>query len=361
MMGSGMVVSQRPGSDTILRHRFDDALAAFLDSQESSWSDSTGSRVVQELRRFVLDGGKRLRPSFCYWGWRGAGADDCGAIVVAAAALELFHAFALIHDDIIDDSDRRRGAPTVHRTFGDLHRRSSWRGEPATFGRNIALLCGDLCAAWSDQMFHGCGLPVDQIRQGRSVLSRMHSEVIAGQYLDLLSQVDGGGSMNRALKVVRMKSARYTVSRPLQVGGALAGAGEELLATYQQIGDPLGDAFQLRDDVLGVFGDPDVTGKSNLEDLREGKPTVLVTLAREQATPEEVVSLDTLIGNPELTQSEADEIRRVMVRTGARERVEELIDERIRHALEALVCAPLAGEAAGALSVLAERLADRQW
>lgn len=356
-----MIVSQQPGSDTVLQHRFDDALAAFLDDQEPTWPDSSERPVVQELRRFVLADGKRLRPAFCYWGWRGAGRDDCAEIVVAAAALELFHAFALIHDDIMDNSERRRGAPTVHRIFGDLHLRSSWRGEPATFGRNIALLCGDLCAAWSDQMFHNCGLPDDKVRRGHAVLSRMHTEVIAGQYLDLVSQVDGSGSVERALTVVRMKSARYTVSRPLQVGGALAGAGDDLLATYQQIGDPLGDAFQLRDDVLGVFGDPDVTGKSNLEDLREGKPTVLITLARERADPAEAELLETFVGNAALTESEAERVRHVIVRTGARERVEELIDERIRRALDALTCAPVEGVAAAALGDLAERLADRQW
>ncbi|GIF10167.1 polyprenyl synthetase family protein [Actinoplanes teichomyceticus] len=156
---------------------------------------------------------------FCYWGRRSAGGEECAPIVTAAAALELFHAFALIHDDIMDGSERRRGEPSVHQLFADPHTRSSWRGDAARYGRNTALLCGDLCAAWADEMFQGCGLTREQVYRGYAVFAGMRTEIIAGQYLDLVSSV-GDGSAASALTVIRMKTARYTVTRPLQIGAA---------------------------------------------------------------------------------------------------------------------------------------------
>ncbi|SDZ25050.1 geranylgeranyl diphosphate synthase, type I [Micromonospora pattaloongensis] len=342
-----------------LRARCDAELAAFLDRQDPGWPDGAPRGVFDTLRRFVLAGGKRLRPMFCYWGWRGAGGADRREIVAAAAALELFHAFALIHDDIMDGSDRRRGEPSVHRLFADLHARLSWRGDAGAYGRSAALLCGDLCATWADQMFHESGLPADQLQQGYAVYSHMRTEVIAGQYLDLVSGV-GDGSVASALTVIRMKAARYTVTRPLQIGGGLAGASEELQAAYAAFGDPLGDAFQLRDDVLGVFGDPAVTGKSVLDDLREGKPTVMMALARDRADRAQAARLRTLFGNPELDADGAAELRSIIVETGARDRIEQMIRVRADSALAALAEAPLTAGAREALAALAESAVDRQ-
>jgi geranylgeranyl diphosphate synthase type I len=339
-----------------LRARVDAELAAFLDRQAPQWPDGTPRDVLAELRRFVLADGKRLRPQFCYWGWRGAGGDDAGAdgtpIVVASAALELFHAFALIHDDILDGSDRRRGEPSVHRVFADLHARSGWRGDPEAYGRNTALLCGDLCAAWADQMFHGCGLDRHRTHRGYAVFALMRTEVIAGEYLDLVSGV-GDGSVESALTVIRLKTARYTVTRPLQIGAALAGGSPALLTALAEFGDPLGDAFQLRDDVLGVFGDPRVTGKSVLDDLREGKPTVLVALARAAADRTQAARLRELFGDPDLDADGAAELRRIIEATGARRETERMIAARAEAAVRALSDAPLGPEARDALTDLA--------
>ena len=343
-----------------LRKRFDTQLAAFLDRQDPNWPDGAPRGVFTTLHRFVLAGGKRLRPMFCYWGWRAAGGPDGTPIVVAAAALELFHAFALIHDDIMDGSDRRRGEPSVHRIFADLHARSAWRGDPAAYGRSTALLCGDLCAAWADQMFHECGLSPDQVHRGYGVFATMRTEVIAGQYLDLVSAV-GDGSVASALTVIRMKAARYTVTRPLQIGAALAGAPPELLAALAAFGDPLGDAFQLRDDVLGVFGDPALTGKSILDDLREGKPTVMMALARGSADRAQAQRLKALFGNPDLDADGAAELRAIIVDTGALDRIEQMIKVRADAALTALAEAPITGEAEAVLATLAAEAVDRDY
>ncbi|MEE6311015.1 polyprenyl synthetase family protein [Plantactinospora veratri] len=342
-----------------LRKRFDAQLVAFLDRQDPDWPDGAPRGVFTTLHRFVLAGGKRLRPLFCYWGWRAAGGADGTPIVAAAAALELFHAFALIHDDIMDGSDRRRGEPSVHRLFADLHARSAWRGDPASYGRSTALLCGDLCAAWADQLFHECGLTPEEVHRGYGVFATMRTEVIAGQYLDLVSGV-GDGSVASALTVIRMKAARYTVTRPLQIGAALAAGSPELLAALAAFGDPLGDAFQLRDDVLGVFGDPALTGKSILEDLREGKPTVMMALARGSADRAQARRLKALFGNPELDPDGAAELRAIIVDTGALDRIEQMIKVRVDAALAALADTPLGDETAGVLAALAAQTVDRQ-
>ncbi|MFG1992340.1 polyprenyl synthetase family protein [Actinoplanes sp. NPDC048988] len=341
-----------------LSQRFDTALAEFIDRQDPAWPDGAPRGALDSLRRFVLAGGKRLRPTFAYWGWRGGGGEDCPEAIRAAAALELFHAFALIHDDIIDGSDRRRGQPSMHRLFATVHDRHAWRGDSLAFGRNTALLCGDLCAAWAEQMFHECGLPPRQIHQGYAAFALMRTEVIAGQYLDLVSGV-GDGSVASALTVIRMKSARYTVTRPLQIGACLAGAPRALSASFTEFGDPLGDAFQLRDDVLGVFGDPAVTGKSTLDDLREGKMTVMMALARDAADRDQAARMSELFGDPALDAEGAEELRSIIRETGALDRIEQMIRVRAQAGLNALEAAPLPDFVRSALADLAAAAVDR--
>jgi geranylgeranyl diphosphate synthase, type I len=342
-----------------LARRCEEALIGYLDRQRPHWPDGTPHGVLDAVRRFVLADGKRLRPIFCYWGWRGAGRPDRPEIITAAAALELFHAFALIHDDIMDDSDRRRGHPSVHRHFADLHTSHSWRGDPARYGQSAALLCGDLCAAWADHMFTESGLPPEWIHRGHHLFTLMRTEVIAGQYLDLVSGV-GDGTVAGALTVIRMKAARYTVTRPLQIGASLAGAGPDVLAALLRFGDPLGDAFQLRDDVLGVFGDPSITGKPVLDDLREGKPTVLIALARSRADRAQTERLKYFFGRANLDLAGAEELRTIIAATGARDRVEEMITVRAESAVAALTDAPITDEARDALATLAGTVVDRQ-
>lgn len=239
-----------------------------------------------------------------------------------------------------------------------MHARSRWRGDSAAYGRSTALLCGDLCAAWADQMFHECGLETEQLLRGYRMFSAMRTEVIAGQYLDLVSGVDEA-SVESALTVIRLKSGRYTITRPLQIGATLAGAGAELVDALADFGDPLGDAFQLRDDVLGVFGDPTVTGKSTLDDLREGKPTVMMGLARAAADQRQAARLTVLFGNPYLDAAGAAELRGIIMDTGALDRIEQMIRVRSDAALSALAEAPLSDEAREVLAALAAEAVDR--
>jgi geranylgeranyl diphosphate synthase type I len=304
----------------------------------------------------LMRGGKGLRPAFCYWGWRGAGAPDTEAIARAAASLEFFQAAALIHDDVMDDSATRRGAPAVHRRFAGLHRAGRWDGDGVRFGLAGAVLAGDLCLVWSDALFAGSGLDPQELARGRGLFDRMRTELMGGQYLDMLEQVvsghPSGEALGRARRVITYKSAKYTIEHPLLIGGRLAGAGDDLLAAYSAYGLPLGEAFQLRDDVLGVFGDPCETGKPAGDDLREGKRTVLVALALEKAGPAQQALVERLLGDPGLDDAGVDALREVLLDTGAVAAVERMVEDLVAASLAALDTMDVAEPARAVLAEL---------
>ena len=279
----------------------------------------------------LLAGGKRLRPAFCMWGYLGAGGQELEPALRAAAALELLQACALVHDDVMDD----------------------WAGDAERFGDSSAILLGDLCLSWADEMLLRCGFGPEELGRAKGVYDRMRTELMAGQFLDLLEQARGGGSVERALLVVRYKSAKYTIERPLHLGAALAGADSHVMETMSDYGLPLGEAFQLRDDVLGVFGDPAETGKPAGDDLREGKRTLLVATAVQRASKEQAFHLREGLGDPHLTTQAIDELRTIIIATGALDEVEFLISERTDQALAALAAAELDADARTALSELA--------
>jgi geranylgeranyl diphosphate synthase type I len=304
----------------------------------------------------LMRGGKRLRPAFCYWGWRAAGAPDGESILRAASSLEFFQAAALVHDDVMDDSDTRRGAPAVHRRFTALHGDRGWAGDAGRFGLAGAVLAGDLCLVWSDELFTASGLDAVALGRGRGVFDRMRTELMGGQYLDMLEQVLASrrpeGALERARRVIRYKSAKYTVEHPLLLGGRLAGADDDLLAAYSAFGLPLGEAFQLRDDVLGVFGDPSETGKPAGDDLREGKRTVLVAKALEHASPAQAGVVSRLLGDPHLDAAGVQALREVIVDTGALACVERLLEELVDRSLTALAAAAVDAPARDVLTRL---------
>jgi geranylgeranyl diphosphate synthase type I len=313
----------------------------------------------------LVTGGKRLRALMCYWGWRGAGGDP-GAqqIVTAGSALELFQAAALIHDDIIDRSDTRRGGPSVHRRFSQLHDAQGWALDSERFGHAAAILTGDLCLSFSEEAFTDIGEQAASGSRARLIFNLMRAEVMAGQYLDILEEVAGpvrdrAGAVNRAQSIIRFKSAKYSTEHPLALGGALAGASDGLLRGYSAFALPLGEAFQLRDDILGVFGDPVATGKPAGDDLREGKRTVLVALALDQASAVESAFIDAKLGSPDLGDEDVAEIRRIIEESGALQATEVLIGEFGTAAFDALEMLPLDELPKTALRRLAEATVSR--
>ncbi|MCF6744272.1 polyprenyl synthetase family protein [Blastococcus sp. KM273128] len=343
-----------------------EALTGFLDQQRATLAamDASLVPVVEEVCA-VAEGGKKLRPSFAYWGWRGArgqgpgAGEDEDAVLRAVAALEFVHASALVHDDVMDAAGTRRGRPSTHVGFAGRHADSEFSGDGELFGVGAAILVGDLALVWSDELLRCSGISEAALGRARAVWDTMRSEVTAGQYLDLLRAAGGLPGPDGALTVARYKSAGYTVQRPLQLGVAIAGAGPRVVEACTAIGLPLGEAFQLRDDLLGVFGDPEVTGKSADDDLREGKQTLLVALAAEAADDAGRALLGELLGNPEAGHEEFEKLRDLLVSTGARDRVEERIALSTARAREAIAEAPLADDARRALDALAVAATSR--
>ncbi|MGG5172980.1 polyprenyl synthetase family protein [Pseudarthrobacter sp. J1738] len=337
-----------------------DHLQKFLASRQKLVDDiSPDVQPLLDSISALVTGGKRLRATLCYWGWRGAGgAALAPEIVIAGAALELFQAAALIHDDIIDRSDTRRGGPSVHRRFSLLHRAEGWALDEERFGHAAAILTGDLCLSLSEEVFSAIG-PLSAHGTGaREIFNQMRAEVMAGQYLDILEEVAGplrdpATAVKRARSIIRFKSAKYTTEHPFALGGALAGAPTSLTAGYSRFSLPLGEAFQLRDDVLGVFGDPAVTGKPAGDDIREGKRTVLMALALEHASTEEAALIEEHLGKPELSDGHLARIREVITNSGALTATEALIEELSGDALAALDSLGLAVEVREALDRLA--------
>jgi geranylgeranyl diphosphate synthase type I len=343
-----------------IRSQVGSALACFLEGQRGVLSD-IGPDMLPWIDSMaeLLAGGKRLRPAFCYWGWRAAGGEDCAEIYAAAAALELLHASALVHDDVMDASDTRRGRPAVHRQFaarqaGPGHTRSA-----EAFGAGAAILIGDALLSWTDEMFHRSGMPPEALGRGQHVLDAMRTEVAAGQYLDLVNQVTRNESVRSAMRVVTYKTAKYTIERPLHLGAAMAAAPPPLAAMCTAYGLPLGTAFQLRDDILGIFGDPAVTGKPVTGDISEGKRTVLVALAMERANAAQLRVMERHLGDPSLTEDAAAEVRAVITDTGALAECETLISANAKEATAALDGAPVPEIARVALSELAVLATER--
>ena len=251
--------------------------------------------LTEAVEEFVLRGGKRLRPAFAYWGWRAvAGAEPGPEILRLFSALELLHACALVHDDVIDASATRRGLPTVHRIFAERHRAGDWHGSAEQFGLSAAILLGDLALVWADDIIATADVDADARRRVQRVWAAIRTEVLGGQYLDIVAEASGADSVASALTVNIYKTASYTISRPLQLGAAAAADCPDILDAFHELGTSLGVAFQLRDDVLGVFGDPVVTGKPSGDDLRSGKRTVLLAEAVELADKHDPVAAKTL-------------------------------------------------------------------
>jgi geranylgeranyl diphosphate synthase type I len=391
-LGSGhhRAVPHQPSRAADLTQAVEGTLADFLANQIAALDgvDPALGSFARTARDLVLAGGKRLRPTFAYWGWRGVVGphEPVAPVLPALGALELMHTFALVHDDVMDASATRRGRPTAHRIFAAQHVAAARLGDADHFGEASAVLVGDLCLVWADQLLARAALPPATLFAVRSCYDRMRVEAVAGQYLDILGEAEPGAwSLDRALLVARHKTASYTVQRPLQFGAALADPQSgsqpsphaDASDCYHRYGEAVGEAFQLCDDLLGVYGDPAVTGKPAGDDLRTGKPTALLMLARRLATPAQRAVLDEGAFRPLCGEAahdgapnhgapdhgaadhragaelDVDRIADVIVETGAVAEVESLISQRITDAIDALTGAPIHQDARAALTDLA--------
>lgn len=340
----------------------------FAEQGEIMAQVSTETLPLLDSIAALSTGGKRLRALLAYWGYRGAGGAELSeSIIKAGLAIELFQTAALIHDDIIDASDTRRGAPSVHRRFEAMHTDRGYKTDPATFGVSSAILAGDLCLSWSEMVFSS--IPELTARsEARFIFDLMRTEVMAGQYLDIVGEVvpeeEPQAALERALNVIRYKSAKYSCEHPVALGGSLAlgqahGQESELVAGYRAFALPLGEGFQLRDDVLGVFGEPETTGKPAGDDLREGKRTVLTAFTAMKTTEASRSHLEASLGNPDLDAAAIAELQELMRTSGALDEVEALIALKSEQALAALAALPVEDEVRAALHAIALKALHR--
>lgn len=345
--------SLRPIADRVAS-RLEELLGAELDR----WAtlDPDLRDPMAEIRRLALVGGKRLRPAFCHWGFVGAGGDPAAALVVdAGAAFELMHAFALFHDDVMDDAGSRRGQPTTHTVFAERHAGAGWRGESRRFGEGVAILIGDLAFVYADQLL------VDANAVAWRVWNELRIELNVGQVLDILGSVRGVRDVAQAERICRYKSGKYTIERPLHLGAALAAPErfDALAPGLSAYGLPLGDAFQMRDDVMGAFGDAAATGKPVGGDLRDGKPTPLLARALAAATPAQREVL-ARVGDPALDDEDLAAIQQTIVATGALADLEATIARLADEAVAAIGRVDLTAEARDELVALAAFVSQRE-
>jgi geranylgeranyl diphosphate synthase type I len=345
-----------PASLLEVAGRVDQRLEVLFAAEQARWQALSGDleAPIAALASLVLGGGKRLRPAFCYWGFVGAGGDrDDPVVIDAGAAFELLQAFAVVHDDVMDGSSTRRGQRAIHVAFADQHGGDCWRGEPRRFGEGVAILVGDLAHVYSDLLLR------DVPRDALDVWHELRIELNVGQYLDILGTARADTDREGARRIARYKSGKYTIERPLHVGAALAGRLGELEKPLSAYGDPLGEAFQLRDDVLGAFGDEALTGKPVGDDLREGKPTALLAVATERASGAQHALL-ARVGDPSLASGDVAAVQQVLVDTGALDAIEASITSLTDEAIDAIGTTEVTPEAKTALVDLAHFVARRR-
>ncbi|MCL5973933.1 MULTISPECIES: polyprenyl synthetase family protein [Ferrimicrobium] len=345
-----------PHSIVEISRRVESELLQFLTTEHTRWMlvDADFAIPIEALRRFVISGGKRLRPAFCFWTAVGLGLDPSDpGLMKTLLGLELLHTFALIHDDLMDRSALRRGEPSVHTAFATQHRQEELRGSSAQYGDSMAILVGDLAFAYADQML------IDANRRARQLYSELKLEVNLGQSLDISGSFALNTTLAKAERIALYKSGKYTVERPMHIGAAMAGRYFSTSDAITRFAVPLGMAFQLRDDVLGVFGMTERTKKPVGDDLREGKQTLLIGLACQRCTSSERELFEGLFGRDDLSVSEITALQVMIEETGALQAVEDRIDQLFLRSMQALDELPIIPEARAALGEMAGFVVDR--
>jgi geranylgeranyl diphosphate synthase type I len=341
-----------------MRRSVQRTVTEFVNTRCAPELQAAGVDIAADVLREFVDGGKCVRSTFMYLGWL-CGADHDEAALRAAAGLELLHAFALLQDDVMDSSTLRRGRLAGHVAFAQWHQRRPLRGSPERFGESAAVLLGDLCLVWAAQMMRESGVCTAALDRVWPRYDAMRTELAIGQFADLINDASGFPTLDRVLAVSRRKSGNYTVRRPLEMGAAMAGCDESVLAMLGGYGDAIGEAFQMRDDLLGIFGSPSITGKPSGSDLFEGKATTVVAAAYHLADRVLRRQLRDLMRAEDLDVDDINRWRELIVATGAVDWIEKLIDSRLTHALTLVDGAGLRPDVRIALADMATACTER--
>ena len=325
--------------------------------RESQLLNGIGNELeiaTSAMSRYILGSGKRLRPLFAYVGYLGTQNQLNQSLITAFSSLELIHVCALMHDDLMDSSDTRRGVPSLHREFENYHRSNGLTGRADQFGAATAILLGDLALVWSAKMFHQSGIKNEELINSLEIYDELRVELMAGQFLDINEQTLSTSSIERSMKIARYKSGKYTIERPLHFGAALGGR-KDLFEAYSNYGLPLGEAFQLRDDLLGVFGESEITGKPTGDDLLEGKRTALIAKTFELANASQAMALSMVLGKRDATLESIERAKSIIIETGAQKFVEQMITDLSEQAHSAISGLPNESALSELISIAAKR------
>jgi geranylgeranyl diphosphate synthase type I len=344
------------------RERLEAELMAWIEAKRQATRAElpTADELTGVLSEFLLRDGKRLRPALVYYSYRACGGGSDPVVMPVAMAVELLHTYLLVHDDIMDHAETRRGEPAVHVLFNDLHRDRGWQGDSSHFGTSVGILLGDLAESYALELYSSSEMSEAVRADVRKCFSTMCQEVIVGQYLEMTAGYRGNLSEEELLRILQMKSGRYSVERPVQLGALLAGASGDTLGALTRYGARLGEAFQLQDDLLGMFGDVETVGKPVGEDLAEGKYTILIHSALEKLSPEDRTTVESALGNASVREDEVREVQRLIESVGARQRIVDMIETRMLVAAEALAEADVTGSGADFLQGLMDYLRGRE-
>lgn len=345
------------------KEKFDPLLLEFLDKKitEAEGIDSQAADLTREIKRMAQTGGKRIRPAFMFYAYKASGGKDEEAAIYTSQALELFHTFALIHDDIIDRSDTRRGAPTAHTYFQSLHGKQNLIGDAAHFGLASAILAGDLALSYAHEVFVTSSFSDEAIRTAQRYYNLLWMEVILGEQLDTLGGMKKDVAEKDILTMLALKSGKYTIERPLHIGAALADASDKVFQGFTGYGIPLGQAFQIQDDILGMFGTEEKIGKPVTSDIAEGKKTLLIIKAVEQGNKTQKGIIQKALGNPQVTEQDLEIVKNVVIDAGSLAHSQDLAKKLIEKAKKALSKVVLEKESRDYLLGIADYMLTREY
>lgn len=316
----------------ILKERLDEKIGAYFDTaiERADKEDRLVADALRYSRKLMLSGGKRLRAAFMYYGYISANGKEEEKILDAAISIEFIHAFLLMHDDIIDRDDLRHGVTTLHRYYADMGKRFFPHKDTEHFGNSMAIIVGDMLGAFGNDIIFRSDFSNDLKFQALSKLQDIVSYTVIGQARDVYMEYQGEATEEEILAMYRNKTAKYTVEGPLHLGGILAGASQALLDGLTAYAIPLGIAFQIQDDILGLYGSAERIGKPVGSDIQEGKITLLVSRALRNSTREQQTRIKALLALGErFTTRDGEEFCELIRMTGALAETQELAQEYI--------------------------------
>lgn len=346
----------------ILKKEIDHEIEVYLDQviKEAEKTDVFMTSIVKYFKKTILAGGKRIRPIMMYWGYVAAGGKNRAEIIKTSVSIELIHAFLLIHDDIVDRDDFRRGKKTLHAKYRDYHKKFLLGDESDHFGMSIALISGDFVYSLGNQILFSSKFSSDIVLCALNKMQDIVGLTCVGEMQDIYMEYSKNVTNKDILTMYENKTARYTFDGPLKLGAILGGADDIFCEKMSAFAMPIGIAFQVRDDILGIFGDEKKTGKPVGSDISEGKKTLLVNYALKRSSTNQKKKLVSLLGKKDLTQNDIANFQDILIKTGAKSEVDTYVDTLIAQAEDAVRAMLLPQDAQKFLLLLAQHLNNRQ-